>query len=80
MVAGSGFEQEIPAYMYDGCRVLRGHGNYVLSVTQLRDGRIASGSWDKTIRVWDISKADSDPGYCRVLRGHGNIDIGISQL
>ena len=66
MVAGLGFEQEIPAYMYDGCRVLRGHGNYVLSVTQLRDGRIASGSWDKTIRVWgsvnelEVSKVSSN--------------------
>ena len=34
--------------------ILSGHINGVLSVSVLPDGRIVSGSFDKTIRVWDI--------------------------
>ena len=43
---------EIPGYMYNHVRVLSGHENSVSSVTQLTDGRIVSGSYDKTLRVW----------------------------
>ena len=42
----------IPAYMFEGCQVLEGHGGTVLSVFQLTDGRLASGSEDSTIRIW----------------------------
>jgi WD40 repeat protein len=31
--------------------------------------RVISGSWDKTLRVWDV-----DTGECvRELQGHGNV-------
>ena len=33
-------------------RVLTDHTDDVSSVTQLKDGRIVSGSWDRTLRVW----------------------------
>ena len=42
----------IPAYMYDHVRVLSGHTYGVTSITQLKDGRLVSGSIDNTLRVW----------------------------
>ena len=45
-------DTEIPAYTYNHVRVLSGHTDTVLSVTQVKDGRIVSASEDKTLRVW----------------------------
>ena len=37
-------------------RTLCGHTNWVLSLGISADGRrLASGSWDKTVRVWDLA-------------------------
>ena len=33
---------------------LTGHSNYVMSLVQLSDGKIASSSEDKTIKLWDL--------------------------
>ena len=48
-------------------RTLIGHGKEVLCVSVTSDGRRAvSGSWDKTLRVWDM-----ESGQClRILEGH----------
>ena len=35
-------------------RVLEGHTHWVTCVSVLPDGRVVSGSDDKTLRVWDI--------------------------
>ena len=56
-------------------RVLSGHADAVLSVAVTPDGRRAvSGSYDRTLRVWDIStplNASLESGAEeRVLRGH----------
>jgi WD40 repeat protein len=46
-------------------KVLKGHTNYVLSVFA-KDNMIISGSYDKTIKIWDI-----DTGSClKTLEGH----------
>ncbi|UYM16877.1 WD40 repeat domain-containing protein [Endozoicomonas euniceicola] len=50
---------------------LEGHTEEVLSVTPLAYGRLASGSADRTVRVWDLSKPDGK--QCVVtLEGHNN--------
>ena len=67
-----GYGQEIPAYMFDKCRVLEGHTHLVRSVIELRNGKLATGSRDSTIRIWDLDKQEGEEGYCRVLEGHTN--------
>jgi WD40 repeat protein len=55
-----------PAIQY----VLEGHSNSVNSVTFSQDGkRIASGSWDDTIRVWDAETGDVVSGP---FQGHSD--------
>jgi guanine nucleotide-binding protein subunit beta-2-like 1 protein len=37
-------------------RALRGHGHFVADVVMSSDGQFAlSGSWDKTLRLWDLN-------------------------
>jgi WD40 repeat protein len=45
-------------------RVLNGHAARVYSVCAMPDGRLASGSWDNTVRIWNLS------GTSHVLNGH----------
>ena len=46
---------------------LTGHTHNVFSVCALGDGRLASGSFDNTIRIWNLSKG----GECvQTLTGH----------
>ena len=53
-----------------GIEILRGHDDSVYSVTFSPDGsKIISGSYDKTIRVWDASTGNE---MFPPLRGHDN--------
>ena len=48
-------------------RILRGHSNCVVALAYSPDGKtLASGSNDKTIRLWDVASGDCKMG----LRGH----------
>ena len=75
-----GYGQKIPAYMFDECRVLQGHDNTVMSVIELRNGKLVTGSADNTIRIWDLDKSEADEGYCRVLEGHDDTVYSVIEL
>jgi WD40 repeat protein len=47
-------------------KTFKGHQSYVTSLTQLPDGSLASGSADKTIRIWNLHFGNS----LHVLEGH----------
>jgi WD40 repeat protein/serine/threonine protein kinase len=65
------------AKRYAEFRTLKGHVRYVWRVTFSPDGRyLASGSWDSTIKVWDLQAPESaDPV---TLRGHAGFIYGLA--
>ncbi|KAM6504772.1 hypothetical protein FSOLCH5_015266 [Fusarium solani] len=73
------FKKEEPDWMiskpsveenWNAClQTLEGHGHWVDSVALSADGqRIASGSGDKTVKIWDAGTG----GCMRTLEGHGD--------
>jgi WD40 repeat protein len=51
----------------DGSRIctMEGHTDRVSAVALCPDGRIVSGSWDRTVRLWD-----HEGRHCMELSGH----------
>ena len=45
---------------------LLGHGDTVISLAVLRNGRLSSGSRDRTIRIWDLTSLSC----LQTLSGH----------
>ena len=55
---------------------LSGHSECVLSLIQLRDGRLVSGSSDKTIKVWRLTTKKEE----FTLKGHNDIVNSLVEL
>ena len=41
---------------YQNVKILKGHTERVVSLIQLNSGHIATGSYDNTIKIWDLKK------------------------
>ncbi len=55
---------------------LKGHDDRVTCLVKLNEKQIATGSWDKTIKVWNL-----DDGSCaKTLEGHKNAVTCIVKL
>ena len=62
---------------YTEFRTLKGHVGYVWKVAFSPDGRyLASGSWDSTIKVWDLEAPESAEPV--TLRGHAGFIQGLA--
>jgi len=55
---------------------LKGHEGFVWCVVELGDGTLASGSWDNTIKIWDINTQQC----LRTLKGHNDYIYGLVRL
>src|SRR5271157_3016782 len=49
-------------------RTLSGHGGWVSAVALTGDGRVVSGSYDGTVKVWDLNSGQEE----RTLSGHSD--------
>jgi WD40 repeat protein len=55
-------------------RTLTGHTDVVYSLAVGLDGRVCSGSWDRTIRVW----SPDDGALLQTLTGHDDFVIALA--
>jgi WD40 repeat protein len=70
-------EQIKSSKRYKCVTTLYGHMNSVYSIIQLKDGRLASASKDKTIRIWDLG---GNYNCTHILQEHSNIVWSLHNL
>lgn len=54
--------------------LLTGHGARVVAVAANGDGRLVSGSWDNTLRLWDVATGRT----LRAFEGHAGGVLGVA--
>ena len=61
---------------FSSCSNLRRTYKLCYSVIQLKDGRLASASGDKTIKIWDLTTSQA----VQTLKGHTDYVYSVIQL
>jgi len=60
-------------------RILKGHSEVVAAVCAMPGGLMASGSLDKTVRIWNLSHEEGEE-CVRTLKGHSNYVSAVCSL
>ena len=55
------------------CHIIAGHTDSVTKLIKLKDGRLASASWDATIKVWNLDLRTCDKTF--VKSDEANLDL-----
>ena len=53
-------EKDLSLIKFKNSKTLKGHKGRVSALTKLSNGLIASGSYDGTVKIWDITKEEKD--------------------
>jgi hypothetical protein len=71
------YQRRSPGSPKNPIRTISGHEGSVASMAYTPDGRsLLSGSWDRTMRLWDLSTGNQ----LRVFDGHRNVVYGVAVL
>jgi len=80
-VAAAGTVAAVPsaplAYEWEDTVVLHGHTGWVQSLALLPGGRLASGDWNGTVRLWDVARGRE---AAAALGGHHGIVFSLAAL
>lgn len=59
---------------------LIGHTNYIMTLTELENGLMVSGSWDRTIKTWKVSTGEMINTFSTIYEVDHIVSLGNNIL